>query len=129
MSVYNYSKWIEMAEIDMETARILLKEGRYYQPVCFHVHQAVEKLLKAYIVFKGLKPKKSHDLEELCTICSNYEQGFLKYMDDCTELSTYYIETRYPLDIPFSEISKDEARKALVMGEDICRFVKSILNI
>ena len=74
------------------------------------------------MVFKGMKLKKSHDLEELCNICSKYNK-FTGFMDECTEISTYYIETRYPLDIPFGDITKEDAKTAVEICEKIYRFV------
>jgi HEPN domain-containing protein len=42
--------------------------------------------------------------------------------DECIFLNDYYIETRYPLDMPV-DYSKKEARKALTAAESIGKFI------
>jgi HEPN domain-containing protein len=56
------SRWLELAEIDLKAARVLLKEAGLTGVVCFHAQQSVEKFLKALVESKGLNPPKSHDL-------------------------------------------------------------------
>ena len=41
--------WLELAEYDFETARLMLDGGRYLY-VGFMCHQAIEKVLKGYYV-------------------------------------------------------------------------------
>ena len=43
--------WLEMAEYDFETARIML-QGRRFLYVGFMCHQTIEKILKAVYVSK-----------------------------------------------------------------------------
>ena len=47
-------QWLIEAEHDLDVAKIILKqkENIYTDAVCFHSQQAVEKFLKAYLVFK-----------------------------------------------------------------------------
>ena len=42
--------WIEMAEYDLETAKVMLK-GKRFLYVGFMCHQVIEKILKGYFVF------------------------------------------------------------------------------
>ncbi len=57
--------WIEMAEYDLETAKVMLK-GKRFLYVGFMCHQVVEKILKGYYVFvKGENPPYSHSLNYL----------------------------------------------------------------
>lgn len=56
-------EWIERGEHDLEVAKILLAEKGYFDAVLFHLHQAVEKYLKGFLIYKGWKLKKIHDLE------------------------------------------------------------------
>ena len=125
MSESDFKKWLEFANIDIQTGKIILKENGYRQPICFHSHQAVEKSLKAYMVFKREKLVKSHDLIQLCNICSKFDSGFLNYKDDCTQITSYYIESRYPAGVPFGSITREEAQKAIEIAKDIYNFVIS----
>lgn len=61
--------WIKKADEDLQYAGASFKEKLgFYPQICFHLHQAVEKYLKAYIVAKDLTFQKIHDLEFIGTI-------------------------------------------------------------
>jgi len=74
-------EWIERGEHDLAAAKMLYAKGEYYDIVLFHIHQAVEKYLKAYLLNKGWKLKKIHDIETLLTETFQYEHIFEKYLD------------------------------------------------
>lgn len=65
----------------------------------FHCHQAVEKLLKAYLVEQDREAKKIHDLTTLRTEIKIDIPG--EYVDIIDELQPHYLIPRYP-DLPFS---------------------------
>jgi len=69
------AEWLKFAGDDLDTA-LLLKEMRpqHHEIICYHCEQAVEKYLKAFLVSKDLMPPKTHDLANLCSLCS--DQGF-----------------------------------------------------
>lgn len=46
-------EWIERGKHDLEVAKILLAEGEYPDMVLFHIHQAVEKYLKGFLIYNG----------------------------------------------------------------------------
>ncbi len=46
-------EWIERGKHDLEVAKILLAEEEYSDVVLFHIHQAVEKYLKGFLIYKG----------------------------------------------------------------------------
>jgi HEPN domain-containing protein len=59
--------WIAMAEYDLETAKHMLKMGRYLY-VVFMCHLAIEKMLKAHVEFYENKfPPQIHDLQKLAS--------------------------------------------------------------
>lgn len=59
------SYWIEMAEYDLETAKVMLDGGRYLY-VGFMCHQVIEKALKGYIwKTAGAEPAYTHSLARL----------------------------------------------------------------
>lgn len=67
-----------------------------YNLSCFHAHQAVEKMLKAFLVRRGVNPPRIHKLLTLLNICAG-EDGRLKDLkQDILVLDMYYIPTRYP---------------------------------
>ena len=57
--------FLKKAKSDLEAAEVLLEAGADVEQVLFHLQQAVEKLLKALLSFKGIDFPKTHDLEVL----------------------------------------------------------------
>ena len=53
------------AEHDWQAAGIGLAHGAPLDTVCFHLHQAAEKLPKEALAFQGVSYPLTHDLEEL----------------------------------------------------------------
>src|SRR3989344_9418307 len=117
------NSWVDKADEDLEYARISLKEGlEFYPQICFLLHQAVEKYLKAYIIASELDFQKIHDLGRLVKICGQKDNTFNQYFDKIADLNSYYIETRYP-DFEIT-VNKSQAEKALDIAEEIATFVK-----
>ena len=89
--------WIAGAEYDLETARHMLKTGRYLY-VVFMCHLALEKMLKAHVELHEDKfPPKIHDLKTLL------ERTGVEIPDALAsiikELDHASIPTRYPEDL------------------------------
>lgn len=62
--------WIDKAEKDLLSAKHELSfPDAVRETVCFHCQQAVEKYLKAYLVFLGISFTKTHEIGELITKC------------------------------------------------------------
>jgi HEPN domain-containing protein len=90
-------QWLAKAENDLLNADNNLKsEIVPYDTVCFHCQQAAEKLLKAYLVAKGVQPPFTHDLllllEEVLPYCADAEM----LRDDLALLMPYAVGVRYP---------------------------------
>lgn len=51
--------WIEKAEHDLETAKLIfLHLPDYSDTICFHCQQSAEKFFKAYLIFLGIEFQK-----------------------------------------------------------------------
>lgn len=116
-----YKEWIIKAQNDLETAHILLRENGPGDSLCFHCQQAVEKYLKAYLVFYELEFEKIHDLWKLAKLCSDIDAEILEFEKELKSLNAYYIESRYPTEV--LSYSKKECRKAVSFAEKIIAFV------
>jgi HEPN domain-containing protein len=88
--------WLELAEYDFETARLMLDGGRYLY-VGFMCHQAIEKVLKGYYVsILAEDPPFTHNLTVLAR-----KSGILallsdEHKDTVDLLEPLNVETRYP---------------------------------
>ncbi len=117
--------WIDVADYDIKTARHMHKSGRYLYTV-FMCQQATEKILKALYIRKFKKEAPfSHNLV--------YLQGLLKLrtakkrLEILAELTSYYIEGRYPTyKVRLSKlVDKTKSRETLAATEEIYKWLKS----
>ncbi|GAB3794390.1 HEPN domain-containing protein [Virgibacillus kimchii] len=65
MDLERINYWIELADYDLNTAKVMLDSKRFLY-VGFMCHQVIEKLLKGYYVsFKNEVPPYTHNLAYL----------------------------------------------------------------
>jgi HEPN domain-containing protein len=123
------SEWITKADEDFEFALINQKEGRsFYAQICFHFQQSAEKYLKAFIIANELEFRRSHELPLLLNICLSKDPSFKELREDCEYLTTFYIETRYPVHWPM-HFSNQESKKCSETAGRIQSFVKKKMVI
>jgi len=115
------SEWILKGQNDLETAEILLREKGPTDTLCFHCQQAVEKFLKAYIVFSGDRFEKIHDLWKLAKLAGKTNKKILEFEKELKNLNAYYIESRYPSDA--ASYTRTECKKALRDANEITQYI------
>lgn len=119
-------EWIEKADEDLLSLGSLLKHQEGSPSTgCFLAQQAVEKLLKAILVFYKAEFEKIHDLIALLNRVKSYEPEIEKFIENITIITRYYIETRYPGDYP--EFTWEECQKAFEVANEIRKFVQAKL--
>jgi len=111
-------EWLERGKRDLETAKILISSVEYFDIILFHIHQAVEKYIKGFLISHGWTLKKIHDLEVLITEVIKFDGSFQEYLDFGRKLTGFYFEERYPPG-PVSTYSKEEIIKILNVAEEI----------
>ncbi|MFH2070887.1 MAG: HEPN domain-containing protein [Elusimicrobiota bacterium] len=86
-------KWLEFAEKDLKVANDLL-EKKHWQYCALFCHQAIEKILKAYIIEKGKTPRKIHDLTSLLVDAGiKVSERIISIVET---LNPHYMPPRYP---------------------------------
>ncbi len=116
-------EWFERGKHDLETAKILLREEKYLDVAAFHIHQAIEKYLKGYLIHNGWELRKIHDLELLITEAVNFDSDSQKYLDFGRKLTAFYYEERYPPG-PITSYTKEEIKEMLEVTEEIINKLK-----
>lgn len=117
-----YYDWLYHACLDIMSARVLMGDERLSKPVVFHCQQAMEKGIKAFLLYKHRKLFDGHNLTWLCKQAALTDQSFTKWIGKSTLLNRYYIETRYPADIP-EEIDRGAVKEILDATEDMLEFI------
>jgi len=115
-----YKDWYEKAKKDLQSSQILFKHDGDYAIIAFHCQQAIEKILKGYILKHTGNLTEGHSLVYLCKTASVIENDhdLKKYLKDCAFVNQFYIETRYPSEI-FIELDKDEIIECISIAEEI----------
>lgn len=95
-----YNDWLERACEDLKSASILAEDDDTLNTASFHCQQCIEKALKGYILYKTKNHVDGHNLTWLCRQAIKIDHRFLEWLDESAVLNRFYIETRYPSDIP-----------------------------
>lgn len=120
--------WLSKGDHDLGTAKITyLHIPEYLDTVTFHCQQAVEKYLKAYLIFLSIPFKFTHDLVYLLDLIVQKDLDFHNYYEIVSELQGYAIEVRYPNEIIF--LSNEKVEKALIIASNMRELVTLKMNV
>ena len=122
-------EWFQLVEMDLLSAQILLDhEHPIIETSCFHCQQAIEKALKAFLVWKSQSFEKVHDIGYLLNLCKKYGLNFdFLNKDKAETITSYAAEIRYPSAGP--EITIDEAREALDFANTLWMLINDLIRI
>lgn len=77
----------------------------------YHLQQAVEKLLKAVIIYNGEHPAFTHDIGKLADHCKALGENYSDNLDDISDsLTLWESKSRYDPYISFSKKKYDKAK-------------------
>ena len=122
--------WRDLAEYDIETAKVMLDSGRYLY-VGFMCHQVIEKMLKAYYAkVTGQMPPYVHNLELLSNkagLTEQFDQGKLDFIRRIEPLN---VESRYPADRELlgKALSKEKCQMILEQTTEMYRWIEQKLS-
>jgi len=118
--------WLQKAANNLLSARILLgHDPPVLETACFHCQQTVEKVLKAFLVWKAVRFEKVHSLTYLLDLCEGQDPGYASIRDRAETLAPYAVEVRYPGEV--RETSHAEVAEALGTAELVWQFVLNLL--
>lgn len=121
-------QWIEKGDHDLGTAKITyLHIPEYLDTVTFHCQQAVEKYLKAYLIFQSITFRFTHDLIYLLDLIIQKDSDFYNYYDTISELQGYAVEIRYPNETIF--LSNEKVENAIRISKTIRKLVTDKIKI
>jgi HEPN domain-containing protein len=109
--------WFRIGERDLDRAKRLLADEDY-PGAAFNLQQAVEKHLKGYLLERGWKLRRVHDIEVLLNEAARIDASFGEFREHGRKMTQYYFEDRYPY-IVASELTRDEIEASLAIAERI----------
>jgi HEPN domain-containing protein len=120
------AEWLSKADDDLRLAELALSAE---PPVpwggAFHSQQAVEKLLKALLTFRGVTYEKTHSIDYLMDLCERAGLGTSSLRKEASELTDFAVEPRYPF--PRRDPSLREARRALATAREMRLLVRDAI--
>lgn len=122
--------WIELAFYDLDTAKAMLTTERYLY-VGFMCNQTMEKILKAYYVFKNKKtPPYTHNMRRLATEANLYKELSEKQKDFIDDIIPFNIEGRYPeyKQMLYDTLKRTECENLIKGTEEFVKWIKSKLG-
>jgi HEPN domain-containing protein len=118
-------EWLTKADHDLDLAQRALQSPPLADMTAFHAQQAVEKALKAFLIWHELRFRWTHDLSELLKLCRSLDEEFDDFHDVADLLTPYAAAARYPGYGP--PLSVDDAELALTQANDTVAFVRDRL--
>jgi HEPN domain-containing protein len=112
---------------DLRVAETLLSRSDPpipYGAICFHAQQAAEKFLKGWLVSRGLRAPRTHDLESLVRVGARLAPSLEEIRDAAARLRPFAVAPRYPGEIP--EPGGPEALNAIQRAKAIRDFLERL---
>jgi|SRR3990167_7179649 len=118
-----YKLWLKKALDDLSWTKHNI-ETKEYAGACFSAQQAVEKALKAYLLYKGESLRRTHDVVILLDGCIEFDKSFIKLEKLVEKLFPYYSTTRYPFGDELFSFEKTRAEEASSVASKVVKFVE-----
>jgi len=118
--------WLNKADRDLIVAnREINLDKPLTDIICFHAQQAVEKMMKAYLIFLEVEFHKTHDIEDLVVQAAKKDLEIIKLKDKGAELTPYAVESRYP---EFSEPSLSDTKIVLEIAKEFKDYINNYIK-
>lgn len=120
--------WIIYAGENLHSAVILLESG-LFNPCLQNIQQSVEKYLKALLLEKGQKIRKTHSITELYTMLQDVGIAIGLTEDQCDLFDAVYLPSKYPLGGVLPDFDPDDAlcQDCLSIAQKVEQKVKDLL--
>lgn len=112
-------QWFTYASRDIRAAIAILEMGNEFKNIAaFNCQQGVEKVIKGYLVFNGVRPPKSHSIKELSKLVENLDPKLAKKLAKAEILTKYTVVYRYP-DAEKKPLTLKQVRSAIKLSNQL----------
>lgn len=118
--------WLKIAEKDLKRVDSLINI-KDSEAAGFFLQQAVEKFLKAFLLSKGWKLDRIHDLEALLNAALIYDPSLESYRDVCQRITGFYMVERYPL-IVETGLTLEDVNKSLTEVKELIKILRKAVK-
>jgi HEPN domain-containing protein len=116
------NNWLFRAKEDIAVIDNLYKTDPdlYASTICFHAQQAVEKSLKAFLVYNNIDFPRTHDVDFLLMECKKIDSK--DFNIDLGSLSDFGVNIRYPDDFYITD------KEEIVQYRDVAHAIQEIVE-
>lgn len=120
-------EWVHLANRNLETARLLLRENHFTDSIAIELQQTIEKTFKAIYAYHGVSIPRTHALPVLYNFVST-KITFEEFdIDDIITISDYYETDRYP-GPRYIMPSRKEVETFFVLAERLFQEINAYIN-
>ena len=121
-------EWVDKADHDLGSAKLIfLHIPNYFDTIAFHCQQAVEKYIKAILVFYEIDFQRSHNLIYLLDLLTKKVEISEERYDKAILLNGFSVQIRYPDKTIY--LSKEELATAIGIAQDFRVFAIDLIGI
>ena len=117
-----YKEWLARARSSLAISKNKPDDDIYYEDLCFHAQQAVEKALKGFIIFYAVEPERTHNLVSLIKELAKHIE-IPTVINETAILTDYAVQTRYPGG--YTPIVEAEYKNAITIAENCVDWIES----
>ncbi len=121
------AEWLRRARSNLARARA--DRGLpdvLYEDLCFDAQQAVEKCLKALLVYRKAPFPKTHAIADLLTLVQQSGIDVPEEIREAGELTEYAVEARYPG--LFEDVTRADYVHALNLAQRVLKWVERLVS-
>ena len=93
----------------------------YLEDLCFRVHQAADRAIKAVMIKRDIDFPYVHDLARLLSLLKEADETIPDFVGQARRLSQFATVSRYPMD---QAITEQHYLDAIGIAEDVIRWAK-----
>jgi HEPN domain-containing protein len=117
-----FKDWLRRAKSNLERAKAgKISEGVVYEDLCFDCQQAVEKSLKALLVYRDVVFPRTHSISLLLELVADAGINIPDEIKDSVILTEYAVSTRYPGD--YEPVDENEYKEAVQLAEKVIGWI------
>ena len=116
-----YEEWINRAKSNLELAHAKNSPSIYYEDLCNQSQQSAEKALKGLLIYYGVEPEFTHNIDVLINELKKFTE-IPEKIKMAVKLTKYAVFTKYPGE--YDEITKEEYEKSIKIANDCLEWVE-----
>jgi HEPN domain-containing protein len=117
--------WLRHARSDLELSRHNHGDDILLESLCFHAQQAVEKSLKAVLLFYGIEFRKTHNIKVLVDLLPVHII-LDEELSEISGLTEYAVTFRYPGDE--EPVTDEEYERAVYLADLTMKWAEKNIN-